>query len=356
MDKGRMDLELPNGDQLVLGDGHGIRAQMRIRDAAFYKRCILYGKAGLGEAYADGLWDSENITSVISWTLQNTRHTPWWRWFTRRPTPPRYDLSNDFFRLFLDETMTPSAAYFERDGMDLEEAQQAKYQRLCQQLHLQPTDHVLDLGCGWGGSAIYIARNYGCKVTALTTAEQEYQLASRRVRQAGLDHLVSILQKDYRKLTGSFDKIVSVEIKEPADHIFFRKCRQLLKPDGIMALQIITHPGTRYTAHRSGGMTLIDLKELGLHYAATLRVWFMHFNSRLAEVRQLGFDDRFIRKWNYYLCYREAAFRTRQLHVMQLVYQATPTPSPDDRNPSFRPIPRTDILTSSHQNSRRVDQ
>ena len=320
MDKGRMDLELPNGEQLVLGDGHGVRAQMRIRDTDFYKRCILYGKAGLGEAYADGLWDSENITAVISWTLQNTRHNPWWRWFTRRPAAPQDDLTNDFFRLFLDETMTRSAAYFERDGMDLDEAQQAKYQRLCQQLRLQPTDHVLDLSCGWGGGAIYIARHYGCKVTALTTTEQQYQLASKRVRLAGLDHLVSILQKDYRRLTGSFDKIVSVEIPEPADHSYFRKCRQLLKQDGIMAVQIVTRPGTRYIAHQSGEMTLVDLKELGLHYAATLRVWFMHFNSRLTEVRQLGFDDRFIRKWNYYLCYREAAFRTRHLHVMQLIY------------------------------------
>jgi len=326
MDKGRMDLELPNGNQLVIGDGHGTRAQMRIRDAAFFKRCILYGKAALGEAYADGLWDSGNVTAVISWMMQNTRNTPWWRWITRRPALSQDGLTNDFFRLFLDETMSRSAAYFERDGMDLEEAQHAKYQRLCLQLRLQPTDHVLDLGCGWGSGAIYITSHYGCKVTAVTTSEEQYQLASKRVRQAGLDHLVSILQKDYRELTGSFDKIVSIEIPGPADHIYFRKCRQLLKQEGIMALQIVTHPGARYTAHQSGEMTLIDMKELGLHYAATLRVWYMHFNSRLAEVRQLGYDDRFIRKWNYYLCNREAAFRTRNLHVMQLVYQASPDP------------------------------
>ncbi|WP_431217568.1 class I SAM-dependent methyltransferase [Puia sp. P3] len=139
-----MDLELPNGDQLVLGNGNGIRAQIRIRDASFYKRCILYGNAGLGEAYADGLWDTDNITAVVSWTLQNTRSTPWWRkWNTRRSTTPGYDLNNEFFRTFLDETMTWSGAYFERDGMDLEEAQQAKYRRLSNQLCLQPTDHVL---------------------------------------------------------------------------------------------------------------------------------------------------------------------------------------------------------------------
>ncbi|MBS1606802.1 MAG: class I SAM-dependent methyltransferase [Bacteroidetes bacterium] len=321
MDKGRIDLELPNGNHLVIGDGHGAQAQMRIRDAAFYKRCILYGKAGLGEAYADGLWDSENITSVISWAMQNTHNSPWWRRITRRPVVSPDDLTNDLYRLFLDETMSPSAAYFEHDGMDLEEAQHAKYQRLCLQLRLQPTDHVLDIGCGWGGGAIHIATHYGCKVTALTTSEEQYQLASKRVRQAGLGHLVSILKKDYREMNSSFDNIVSVEIAQPADPTYFRKCRQLLKQEGIMAMQKVTRPGTRYTAHQSGEMALIDLKELGLHYAATLRVWFMHFNSRLAQVRQLGFDDRFIRKWNYYLCHREAAFRTRRLHVVQLVYQ-----------------------------------
>jgi cyclopropane-fatty-acyl-phospholipid synthase len=322
MDKGRMDLELPNGDQLVLGNGTGIRAQMRIRDASFYKRCILYGNTGLGKAYADGLWDTENITAVVSWTLQNTGHMPWWgKWNTSRKTTQGYELTNEFFRLFLDENMTWSGAYFERDGMDLEEAQQAKYQRLCSQLHLQPTDHVLDLACGWGSSAIYMARQYGCMVTALTPSDQQYQLASRRVRQAGLDHLISIQQKDYRRLTGSFDKIVSVETHEATDAAYFHKCRRLLKEDGMMALQIVTRPDTRYTAHRSGDMTLVDLKELGLHYAATLKVWFMHFNSRLSEVRRLGFDDRFIREWNYYLCYCEAAFRTRNLLAMQLVYR-----------------------------------
>ena len=246
--------------------------------------------------------------------------------------------SNDFFRLFLDPTMTWSGAYFEHDGMDLEEAQQAKYQRLCQQLHLQTADHVLDLGCGWGESAIYIARHYGCKVTALTTSEQQYQLASIRVAQADLGHLVSILQKDYRQLTGSFDKIISIEIQEPADQAFFRKCRQLLKQDGIMAMQLVTQPGTCYTAHPSGEMTLIDLQELGLHYAATLKVWFMHFNSRLAEVRKLGFDDRFIRKWNYYLCSCEAAFRTRSLHAMQLVYQPSHQPVTSAGSPAHRSI------------------
>ena len=232
MDKGRMDLELPNGDQLVLGNGTGIRAQMRIRDASFYKRCILYGNTGLGKAYADGLWDTENITAVVSWTLQNTGHMPWWgKWNTSRNTTQGYELTNEFFRLFLDENMTWSGAYFERDGMDLEEAQQAKYQRLCSQLHLQPTDHVLDLACGWGSSAIYMARQYGCMVTALTPSDQQYQLASRRVRQAGLDHLISIQQKDYRRLTGSFDKIVSVETHEATDAAYFHKCRRLLKED-----------------------------------------------------------------------------------------------------------------------------
>jgi cyclopropane-fatty-acyl-phospholipid synthase len=247
-----------------------------------------------------------------------------------------YDLSYDFFRIFLDGTMTWSGAYFERDGMDLKEAQLAKYRRLCEQLHLLPTDQVLEIGSGWGSNAIYIAKNYGCRVTSLTISEQQYHLACRRVKEEGLQHQVSILLQDYRTLTGKFDKIVSVEMMEAIGHRYlntwFRKCHELLKQDGLLALQVITCPDSGYAGilpslpsinaavNHAGEMTLVDAKEMGLHYAATLKVWFMQFNSRLAEVRALGFDERFIRKWNYYLCYCEAAFRMRNIFMMQLVY------------------------------------
>ena len=362
MDRGRMEISLPGGEQLVIGDGQGIRANIRIRDTAFYKRCILHGDVGFSEAYVDGLWDTDDISGVISWMLLNVDKAPvvagnrtqtlmlnllkWWnqQYFrrsntlsgSRRNLSQHYDLSNDFFSIFLDGTMTWSGAYFERDGMDLEEAQLAKYRRLCGQLHLLPTDQVLEIGGGWGSNAIYIAQNYGCQVTSLTISEQQYQLACRRVKEEGLEQQVTILLQDYRELTGKFDKIVSVEMLETVGRRYldtwFRKCHELLKQDGILALQVITCPDSVYDSvlpslpsinaaiRRTGEMTLVDVKEMGLHYAATLKVWFMQFNSRLAAVRDLGFDERFIRKWNYYLCYCEAAFRMRNIYVMQLVY------------------------------------
>jgi cyclopropane-fatty-acyl-phospholipid synthase len=271
---------------------------------------------------------------------------------SRQNISDHYDLSNEFFRLFLDETMTYSSAYFRRDGMTLEEAQLAKYERLCQQLHLSRADHVLEIGSGWGFGAVYMARRYGCRVTSVTISAEQYHLATKRVKAEGLEDLIQIRLEDYRKLSGQFDKIVSVEMLEAVGHkyldTYFSKCNELLKRDGVLALQVITCPDSRYESmrkgvdwiqkhifpgsllpsvsainaaiNRAGEMTLVDLKDLGLHYAATLKIWFLHFNSRLEQVKAMGFDDRFIRKWNYYLCYCEAAFRMRNIHVMQLIY------------------------------------
>ncbi len=380
MDKGRLEVELPDGHRFVIGEEPElVSARIRIRDASFFKCCILYGDIGFGEAYVEGLWDTTDITAVISWALLNVDSAPglsgsgtrallinilkWWNRLqhgkrantlpgSRRNISEHYDLNNEFFRLFLDPTMTYSSAYFHRDGMDLEEAQLAKYQRLCDQLRLSACDHVLEIGSGWGGNAIYMAKHYGCRVTSLTISEEQYRLATQRVKDAGLDARVTILLEDYRNFSGSFDKIVSVEMLEAVGHryldAYFRKCHEWLKKDGILALQVITCPDSRYenlrkgvdwiqkhifpgsllpsvsainaSVNRTGEMSLVDLKDFGLHYAATLRVWFLQFNSRLAQIREMGFDERFIRKWNYYLCYCEAAFRMRNIHVMQLVY------------------------------------
>jgi len=380
MDKGRLELELPDGSRLTIGDESAVvNARIRICDEAFYLRCILYGDIGFGEAYVDGLWDTDDITAVISWALLNLERAPgisgnktqtlvlnilkWWnrrKYFKRANTlkgsrqniSEHYDLSNEFFRLFLDETMTYSSAYFRRDGMTLEEAQLAKYERLCQQLHLSATDHVLEIGSGWGFGAVYMAKRYGCRVTSVTISAEQHYLATERVKAEGLENQVEIRLEDYRKLSGQFDKIVSVEMLEAVGHqyldTYFSKCNELLKRDGVLALQVITCPDSRYESmrkgvdwiqkhifpgsllpsvsainaaiNRAGEMTLVDLKDLGLHYAATLKIWFLHFNSRLEQVKAMGFDDRFVRKWNYYLCYCEAAFRMRNIHVMQLVY------------------------------------
>src|SRR6202012_5660122 len=263
-----------------------------------------------------------------------------------------YDLNNDFFAVFLDPTMTYSSAYFYKDGLSLEEAQYAKYERLCHQLHLKPGDHVLEIGSGWGGNAIYMAKNYGCKVTSLTISAEQLKLAKESVEEAGLSAQVSIQMQDYRLMEGQFDKIVSVEMLEAVGHkyldVYFKKCHDLLKKNGILALQVITSPDSRYDSlrkgvdwiqkhifpgsllpsvaaingavNRTGDLTMVDLKDIGLDYAKTLKLWFDQFNANLHTVTSLGFDETFIRKWNYYLCYCEAAFAMRNINVMQLVY------------------------------------
>jgi cyclopropane-fatty-acyl-phospholipid synthase len=380
MDKGHLYLSLPDGQQITIGTGVGhITANININDAEFYKQVILFGDIGFGEAYVDGLWDTDNITNVIKWVLLNIDNAPGvsgsktqtaalnlLKFFnkiahykkansingSRKNISAHYDLNNDFFASFLDPTMTYSGAYFYKDGLSLEEAQLAKYERLCRQLHLKPTDHVLEIGSGWGGNAIYMAKNYGCKVTSLTISAEQHKLANERVEAEGLSDKVSILMQDYRLMDGQFDKIVSVEMLEAVGHnyldLYFKKCHDLLKKNGILAIQVITSPDSRYDSlrkgvdwiqkhifpgsllpsvaaingaiNRTGDLTMVDLKDLGLHYATTLKLWFDQFNANLATVRSLGFDDTFIRKWNYYLCYCEAAFDMCNINVMQLVY------------------------------------
>jgi cyclopropane-fatty-acyl-phospholipid synthase len=380
MDKGHLYLSLPDGQQITIGTGEGhIAAHININDAEFYKQVILFGDIGFGEAYVDGLWDTDNITNVIKWVLLNIDNAPGvsgsktqalainlLKLFnkiaqykkansikgSRKNISAHYDLNNDFFASFLDPTMTYSGAYFYKDGLSLEEAQLAKYERLCRQLHLKPTDHVLEIGSGWGGNAIYMAKNYGCKVTSLTISAEQHKLANERVEAEGLSDKVSILMQDYRLMDGQFDKIVSVEMLEAVGHnyldLYFKKCHDLLKNNGILAIQVITSPDSRYDSlrkgvdwiqkhifpgsllpsvaaingavNRTGDLTMVDLKDIGLHYATTLKLWFDQFNANLATVRSLGFDDTFIRKWTYYLCYCEAAFAMRNINVMQLVY------------------------------------
>jgi len=380
MDKGKLYLVLPDGEQITIGNGEGdITCSIIVNSEEFFKRIILFGDIGFGEAYVDGLWETDNITNVIKWVLLNIENAPsvsgsnvqsialnLLKWFnklthfkrantvdgSRKNISEHYDLNNDFFASFLDPTMTYSSAYFYKDGLSLEEAQLAKYDRLCKQLHLKPTDHVLEIGSGWGGNAIYMAKNYGCKVTSLTISEEQHKLACERVTAAGLDDRISIELRDYRTLEGQYDKIVSVEMLEAVGHkfldVYFKKCHDLLKCNGILALQVITSPDSRYeclrkgvdwiqkhifpgsllpsvgaingSVNRTGDMTLIDLKDIGSDYATTLKLWYDQFNANLPKVKELGFDERFVRKWNYYLCYCEAAFAMRNINTMQLVY------------------------------------
>ena len=380
MPLGSMCITLPDGDRINIGNGEGtIKANIEVKNNRFFKRCMLYGDIGFGEAYVDGDWDTDNITNVMKWFLLNVDHAPTVSGSNSRSTilnvlkfinkiyhskrtnslggsrkniSEHYDLNNDFFALFLDPTMTYSSAYYKEENMTLEQAQLAKYERLCQQLNLKPTDHVLEIGSGWGGNAIYMAKHYGCKVTTLTISEEQYKLAKQRIEKENLTDKVTILIQDYRLMEGTFDKIVSIEMLEAvgAEYYgeYFKKCSELLKKEGVFALQTITCPDSRFESLKNGvdwiqkhifpgsllpsvsaintavnntsDMTLVDLKDIGLDYAHTLNVWAKNFNENLSEVKKVGFDDYFIRKWNYYLCYCEAAFAMRNINVMQMVY------------------------------------
>ncbi len=380
MNKGFLQLDLPDGDHIEIGDSRAIvSANIKVKDQSFFKQVVLYGDIGFGEAYVDGLWDTDNITKVIKWIILNIENAPsvsgskvkhiglnLFKWFNQlyhqnrdnslqgaqKNIAEHYDLNNDFFATFLDPSMTYSSAYFKTPELSLAAAQEEKYRRLCEQLKLKASDHVLEIGSGWGANAIFMAKNYGCKVTSLTLSKEQQKWAQERVAEAGLTDQVEILLKDYRKVEGVFDKIVSIEMLEAVGHqylqSYFAKCNEVLKPKGILAFQVITSPDSRYESLRNGvdwiqkhifpgsllpsvaqlnkvinqtsEFTLVDLKDLGLDYAQTLKLWFVAFNQRLNEVRALGFDDRFIRKWNYYLNYCEAAFAMRNINVMQMVY------------------------------------
>jgi cyclopropane-fatty-acyl-phospholipid synthase len=379
MDKGRLNISLPNGGSVSIGNGDGPTANINIKNERFFKRCVLFSDIGFGESYVDGDWDTDNITNVIKWFLVNIENSPGisgsatrvfalgtLKFFNKiyhlrrtnslsgsqKNISEHYDLHNDFFALFLDPSMTYSSAYFTEESMGLQEAQVEKYDRLCRQLQLKPTDHVLEIGSGWGGNAIHMAKNYGCKVTSITISKEQQKLAQERVAQEGLNDKISVELTDYRVVKGQFDKIVSIEMLEAVGDefldVYFKRCNELLKKDGILAFQVITCPDSRYdelkkgvdwiqkhifpgsllpsvarlnqAINNTGDLTLVDLKDLGLHYARTLHIWFDQFNAKLDEVKKLGFDDRFIRKWNYYLNYCEAAFAMRNINVMQMVY------------------------------------
>lgn len=380
MNLGRLNITMPSGEFISLGNGEShIVANVSVNNMSFFKRCVLYGDIGFGEGYVDGDWDTDNITNVIKWFILNIDNAPGvsgssaqsailnafkfinLHYHSRRENnvsgsrkniSAHYDLNNDFFATFLDATMTYSSAYFKDEGMTLEQAQLTKYDRLCKQLNLKPSDHVLEIGSGWGGNAIYMAKHYGCKVTTITISEEQHKLAKERVAKENLTDKVNVIIQDYRHLKGQFDKIVSIEMLEAVGAKFydtyFKKCHDLLKQDGILALQVITCPDSRFESlkngvdwiqkhifpgsllpsvgainksiNATGDLTLLDLKDLGLDYAKTLAIWRDQFNKNLPEVYRLGFDNAFIRKWNYYLCYCEAAFEMRNINVLQMVY------------------------------------
>jgi cyclopropane-fatty-acyl-phospholipid synthase len=270
---------------------------------------------------------------------------------SRQNVAAHYDLGNDFYELWLDPGMMYSCAYFDTPESSLEEAATEKLDRICRKLQLSAGDTVLEIGTGWGGFAIHAARHYGCHVTTTTISRSQFDYAKKAIAAAGLEDRITLLLEDYRDLEGRFDKLVSIEMIEAVGHeyhdTYFRKCCELLKPEGQMLLQAITMADQQYDRYRGGvdfikryifpggcltsvtdmcrtmtagtDMRVIHLEDIGSHYATTLRHWHDRFSARIDEVRELGYPETFIRMWQFYLCYCESAFIERAIGDVQML-------------------------------------
>jgi cyclopropane-fatty-acyl-phospholipid synthase len=352
--------------------GHGSpHAMVQVRSPLLWPR-LLHGSRGLAEAYAQGFWESPDLTAVVRVAARNARSLDEWR---RRLAPARvplqaarglhtrntharsrrgiaahYDLGNELFALMLDETMMYSSAYFPRQGMTLAQASNAKLELVCRALDLRAGDHLLEIGTGWGGFAVHAARTRGCRVTTTTISREQYEHARKWVQAAGVADRVTVLCEDYRDLRGRYEKLVCIEMIEAVGYrdfgTFFARCSNLLAAHGRMQLQAITVDDRAYAVEKAsrsfirthifpGGclpslaviarcvaqhtdMQAVALKDLTPHYAETLRRWRANFEAATARLEDLGYDERFRRLWRMYLAYCEAGFAERRIGVMQM--------------------------------------
>ncbi len=382
--KGHLKVQLPDGSEYHYGN-RSEPVTIMIRRYRFFTRLVTGGNIGLGEAWTEGDWNSDTLTGVLELFIDNmeelkptgltsglakrvqhllqhalNRNTVTG---SRRNIHAHYDLGNDFYRLFLDhETMMYSSALFHAPDEALSQAQQNKIHRLAELADIKPGHHVLEIGCGWGGFAVETAKQTGCRVTGITISNEQFKLARERVAQEGLEDRVEIVLCDYRKMTGSYDRIVSIEMLEAVGHAyygtFFRTCDRLLNPGGRVVLQVITIPDQRYDTYRRnpdwiqkhifpGGMlpsltelskamtkhsafVVENLDNIGIHYAETLRRWRKAFEENRAQLEQMGYDQSFQRKWIYYLCYCEAGFQKRFINDLHLTL--TRPAEPDDQS------------------------
>ncbi len=368
-----------------------LRAVVEVHDARTFRLGVLRGEVGFGEAYVLGYWSSPDPVAVVRVAVANmaavdTSGGPlaWMgralarlrhlgrdntRQGSRRNIAEDYDLGNDFYRLWLDPTMAYSAAFFPTSEATLEEAQVAKYDRICRRLRLGPQDHVLEIGTGWGGFAIHAATHTGCRITTTTISAQQHAYATAKIQELGLQDRVEVLLKDYRDLEGTYDKAVSIEMFEAVGlkhyDTYFGAVDRLLKPGGAFLLQTITMNERRFPAYirstdwiqqyvfpgaelaslseiqkslsRATQCSIFFLEDFGVHYAKTLAAWRERFHARIAEVRELGFDGRFERLWDYYLASCEGAFRARYIGVVQMLIAKNGTQAPLLDEPWSRP-------------------
>jgi cyclopropane-fatty-acyl-phospholipid synthase len=373
---GSLTLYLPDGSERHFGDQHSpLQARMTIHDCRFFKDAVLGGDVGLGEAYMKGFWDADDIPLLFSVLIKNraalANGNMTMAWLARQKdrllhtlranTPggsqrnigKHYDLSNDFFQTFLDPTMLYSCGLYSGDGDTCEDAQRRKLLSIIDKARITPADHVLEIGCGWGGFAMEAVRKTGCRVTGITVSKEQFELAQERIRQAGLQDKITIMFKDYRHVTGLFDKIVSIEMLEAVGHkylgTFFATCDRLLKPAGRLVIQVITIPDQSYEYYRrktdwiqkyifpgghlpsvtamsqavtrNTGLLMEQLEDIGTNYARTLKDWREKFTRNMDKINVLGFDEVFRRKWIYYLAICEAGFRERAIGDVQVVFR-----------------------------------
>lgn len=350
-----------------------LRATLRIHGNGFWRAVAANGSVGAAESYMDGHWHCDDLVALVRILVRNRDHLDameggiarlggWamraWnalrrntRGGSRRNIAAHYDLGNDLFELFLDSQLMYSSAIFASEDESLERAATRKLERICEKLALRPGLHVVEIGSGWGGFAIHAARHHGVRVTTTTISREQHQLATQRVAEAGLAGQVSVLLEDYRDLAGQYDRLVSIEMIEAIGHqyleTYFAQCARLLKPDGLALIQAITIEGHRYQralesvdfikrhifpgsfipsiaamqqASASTDLQLVNLEDIGPSYALTLRHWRQRFLARLDAVRALGYPDRFIRMWEFYLCYCEGGFLERSIGNVQLMY------------------------------------
>ena len=351
-----------------------ISANIEVHNPAFFRKTCLGGSLGVADSYADGDWDTNDLVAVFRLFLQNQEvmdgmESGWasllnriarWGYLlsqkntrkgSRKNIALHYDLGNDFYELMLDPTMTYSCGIFNSPECTLQEASLAKYDRIIDQLDIQPHHHVLEIGCGWGGFAHRLAERTEAKLTATTISERQYEYAQDRIQKAGFHDRISIVKQDYRDLTGHFDRVVSIEMIEAVGHEFlptyFSQISDLLVPDGAAMIQGITMPDHRYSQYlkevdyirtrvfpgscvpsasamieaavKKSDLRPADLHDFGYHYSRTLREWRMRFLENEEEIKKLGYDEHFRRAWLYYLCYCEAGFEegyTGDIHLL----------------------------------------
>ena len=365
-----------NGRHTIYGrltDEFPLTGQLDVLDPKFYSDVALGGSIGAGEAWMNGYWASSDLGGLLRILIRNqdvmrkldrgfailskplqqllhafNRNT---RKGSRRNIAAHYDLGNDFYRLWLDRKMMYSCAYYDSADTSLDDASTEKLDRICRKLELSAHDRVIEIGTGWGGFAIHAAKHYGCHVTTTTISSEQHRYAQQAIREQGLEDRISLLFKDYRDLEGRFDKLVSIEMIEAVGRRFhptyFRKCCELLEPDGLMLLQAITMADQEYDEYRRGvdfinryifpggcltsvtdmtttmtehtDLRTIHMEDIGPHYATTLRHWYERFMARLEEVRELGYPDTFIRMWEFYLVSCESAFIERKIGNVQML-------------------------------------